>query len=362
MVTRFNFAFRNAFLLLLLRIHYESLKTIFSMDDTSRSSSRFHHDHYLYVFSFKPCRIVETVEEVICPKVIKVHSAQFKRVREDFCTYVCEYPNPTAASSAVVNLKETEVSSTSELLGCSLAGIHGVCSGVYPEVFTAIDFNCVTSPGSLVPVDFIQQILTIEDDRRRICDLVREKAVSLTCEPAKNDVVEQIIQKKIGKDFTVCKKPLTPRKKTSYNPYSRSRYDLCVQHKEKCFQAATGVLRAGVVGASEDPDGIFAMEENTCDGSVITSVMKFKMEGIKTDQTFAEMLCSLTDCGIDVLKNGKQISKAIIFGLSVDYRKAEVTVHKMTLNFTDNSFHLLRLKDKMTLSDSLNFVIAALSN
>ena len=53
-------------------------------------------------------------------------------------------------------------------------------------------------------------------------------------------------------------------------------------------------------------------EENTYDGSVITSVMEFKMEGIKIDQTFAEMLCSLTDCSIDVLKNGKQISKAVI--------------------------------------------------
>ena len=117
-------------------------------------------------------------------------------------------------------------------------------------------------------MDFIQQLLTIEHDPRGICELAREKAVSLTCEPSKNDVIEQIIQKRIGKDFTVTRKPLTQRKKMSYNPYSRSRYDLCIQHKEKSFQAATGLLRASVVGPSEDtPDGIVAMEEeNIYDG------------------------------------------------------------------------------------------------
>lgn len=318
--------------------------------DTSRS-----HSLFVCVF-FKPCRIVERVEEVICAPEIQVHSAKFKRVREDFCTYVCQHPNPTAASSAIVNVKETEVASTTELLEFS------VPCGIYPEVFTASDFNCVTRSGSLIPLDFIQQLLTIEHDPRRICDLAREKAVSLTCEPSKNNVVEQIIQKRIEKDFIVSRKPLTQRRKMSYNPYSRSRHDLCIQHKEKCFQPATGLLRAGVVGPSEDtPDGIVAIEEeNVRDGSVTTSVMEFKMEGIKTDQTFAEMLCSLTDCSIDVLKNGKQISKAVIFGLSIDYSEAQVTIHKMTLNFVDNSFHLIRLKDKMSLSDSLNFVIAAL--
>ena len=333
------------------------------MDDTSgsRSTGRFHHNHYLYVFSFKPCRIIESVEEVMCPKVIQVHSAQFRRIREDFCTYVCQHSNPTAASSAIINIKETEVASTSELLGFSASDEHGI----YPaEVFTASDFNCVTGAGSLIPLDFIQQLLTIEHDPRRICHLAKEKAVSLTCEPSKNDIIEQIIQKRIEKDFIVTRKPLTQRKKMSYNPYSRSRYDLTIQHKEKNFQAATGLLTVGVVGPSEaTPDSIFAMEEeNVCDGSVITSVMEFKMDGIKIDQTYAEMLCSLTDCSIDVLKNGKQISKAMIFGLSIDYSKAEVTVHKMTLNFIDNSFQMIRLKDKMTLSDSLNFVIAVLSN
>ena len=94
---------------------------------------------------------------------------------------------------------------------------------IYPEVFTASNFNCVTSPGSLIPLDFIQQLLTIEHDPRRICELAREKG------------------------------------------------------------------------------------KNTCDGSVITSVMEFKMEGIKTDQTFAEMLCSLTNCSIYVLKMANRL-------------------------------------------------------
>ena len=80
------------------------------MDDTSesRSTSRFHHNHHLYVFSFKLCHIIQSLE------VSYDHSTQFRRVREDFCTYVCQHPIPTAASNAI-NIQETEVASTLEL-------------------------------------------------------------------------------------------------------------------------------------------------------------------------------------------------------------------------------------------------------
>jgi len=62
------------------------------------------------------------------------------------------------------------------------------------------------------------------------------------------------------------------------------------------------------------------------------------MEGVKLDQTFAEILCMVNDCCNDVLRSGKQINKAIIFGISINYSVAKVTVYKMILDFTEDSF------------------------
>ena len=105
---------------------------------------------------------------------------------------------------------------------------------------------------------------------------------------------------------------------------------------------------------------LVAVQEDN--GNIVTSVLEFKLDGIKLDQSIAEMLCTVTNCSVDVLRSSKQISKAIIFGLSVDYNTAKTTVHKMILNFIENRFQLFRLKDEMTISGGLNFVIAALSN
>ena len=54
-------------------------------------------------------------------------------------------------------------------------------------------------------------------------------------EPGKNDLMEQVLCNKLSDDFIVTRKPLTSRKGMSASPYSRSRPDITVQHKEKCF-------------------------------------------------------------------------------------------------------------------------------
>ena len=134
------------------------------------------------------------------------HNSAFKKVCEDVCTYVCDHPKPTAASNAVINIKENEVSSAFELLE------RPVC-GIFPEAFSAVDFTCVTNSASLVPLSAIEQILDEDiDDPRKIFDMARQRALSLTCEPSKNDVIEQIIQRKIGSDFNVSKR--VPKKKS----------------------------------------------------------------------------------------------------------------------------------------------------
>ena len=62
------------------------------------------HEHFFYVFSFRPRRLLEFVQDFICPEEIQLNNATFKRVCEgDGCTYVCEHPNPVPAHKAVVN-------------------------------------------------------------------------------------------------------------------------------------------------------------------------------------------------------------------------------------------------------------------
>ena len=55
-------------------------------------------------------------------------------------------------------------------------------------------------------------------------------------EHAKNDLIEQVLHNKLSKDFVVMHKPLTKRRGMSASPYSRSRPDITVQHKEKRFR------------------------------------------------------------------------------------------------------------------------------
>lgn len=94
----------------------------------------------------------------------------------------------------------------------------------------------------------------------------------------------------------------------------------------KNFEA--GLLTASIVGPLDDQVGAVAMED-VWDGDILTSAIEFKKKGVKLEQTLAKMLCMLTNWSIDVLRNGKQINKATINGLSIDYGAARATLHKI---------------------------------
>lgn len=86
----------------------------------------------------------------------------------------------------------------------------------------------------------------------------------------------------------MTRKPISSRKWMSFNPYSRSHYNQCIQHRQKCFQAGSVSI---VVGPSGDSA---VSTEDVWEGDVFTSVIEFKMSRIKVDQMLAEMLCTST--------------------------------------------------------------------
>ena len=52
---------------------------------------------------------------------------------------------------------------------------------------------------------------------------------------------------------------------------------------------------------------------------VVTSVIELKTGLFAVDQTMAQMMCTLTEGCIEVLREGKLVDKALIYGLSVNY-------------------------------------------
>lgn len=86
----------------------------------------FSHEHFSYVFSFRPCRLSEVVQEAVCPDEITLSNTTFsnttfKRVCDGrACTFVCEHPNPTPAHSAVVNTEIRRVSTLGDVTASSI--------------------------------------------------------------------------------------------------------------------------------------------------------------------------------------------------------------------------------------------------
>lgn len=154
----------------------------------------------------------------------------------------------------------------------------------------------------------------------------------------KNSIMKQIIRKKLGDSFTVTNKIIN-RRQGNFSPYSRSHHDLCIYHNTHYFK--DGIITVGLVSPSA-----FMSEESEVEGEVTTSVTEFKTGGFVRDQALAEMMCTLTDCNIEVLKDGKQIKKALAYGLSVDYSTAEAVVYKMVMNFANPAFNIYVLKMK----------------
>ena len=81
-----------------------------------------------------------------------------------------------------------------------------------------------------------------------------------------------------------------------------------MQHKEKCFRSGTVTL-----AAVSSPQPVFTVHEDD-EGHSYTAVMEFKTESFAKDQTLANMLCSGADGSVEILRHGKQISMAIIYG------------------------------------------------
>lgn len=295
------------------------------------------------------CLVVDSVGLL---KLYKTHSAQilsgryFANIQSDNvsnCTFVCEHDNPTPAHKAIVTTKEKKVSVVQEIF-------KGVAT--VTNVFDNTDFTCVTS-GMVVPLDAFLKVAGKENDPTKIIKIAQEMAVSVDGEPSKNSIMKQIIERKLGDAFTITNKILAKRQ-GDFSPYSRSRHGLCIQHKTHHFKE--GAITASIVTSSE------ACLEEVVEGDVITSVMEFKTGYFVRDQTLAEMMCTLTDCSIEVLRDGKQIKKAVAYGLSVDYNMAKVVVYKMVMNFADPSFKIYVLENEMTLHDALNVLISVLAS
>jgi len=92
-------------------------------------------------------------------------------------------------------------------------------------------------------------------------------------------------------------------------------------------------------------------------GDVITGVVEFKKSQFALDQTYAEMLCTLTDCCVEHLKNGKQVKNAIVYGLAVNYHERSAQVLKVTLDFVNKCSIVKRLKDNVMIYDGLNVLL-----
>ena len=143
--------------------------------------------------------------------------------------------------------------------------------------------------------------------------------MELDKEVGRNDITKQVIELKLGDDFIVSKKPMTKRKAQSFSPYSRSFQDLCIQHCVNSFQG--NVVVAGLIITGETSEAtimdVHTRSPTLEDGTIITGVIELKLETVEVDQTLAEMLCTLTDCGVEELKKGRQLEKAMVYG-SID--------------------------------------------
>ena len=306
-------------------------------------TENFSHQHYFYVFSGRPRRMLQEVDDPLCPDKVKLSGRYFASLyNQSHCTYVCEHENPIAANKAVIMSKEKEISIPEELF-------EGIT--VTSNFFVSTDFTCVTS-GMLVPLDILSKIACKESDAKKVVEAAQELAVSVDGEVSKNSIMKQIIAKKIGDNFTVTNKIITKRT-GNFSPYSRSRHDLCIYHNTHFFK--NGVITTGLVSPS------VILSEEVIEGEVTTSIMEFKTGGFVRDQALAEMMCTLTDCSIEALKEGKQINKALAYGLSINYATAKAVVYKMVMNFINKSFNIYVLKDEMTLHSALNMLISALN-
>lgn len=299
------------------------------------------------MFSNRPRKLVNDVDDPNCSSKVQLKKREFKRVYQAaFCTYVCQHNDIIAASKATFELKPKMTVDESELFeDCTISKVY----------FEEKDFTCVASSGWLVPLEAVIDAAATEVDPTKFCEVVKQMAVSVSEEVSKNEIVRQIVSRKISDDFLVTKKPITNRGSDHFSPYCRSHRDMCIQHKIKHFR--DGIAQTAVItGASVS--SVKTAEE----GQVVTSVTELKVGSFAVDQTIAQMMCTLTESCVEVLRDGKQISKGVVYGLSVNYTSMKAIVYNMVMNFADSTFKVVCLQDSVPLERGLNLVISFLDS
>ena len=291
----------------------------------------FCHEHFSYVFSFRPCRLSEVVQEGVCPNEITLNNTTFSNstftrvCMGKECTFVCVHPHSTPAHSAVVNTEIRYVSTLGDVTASS--------------IFDTKDFEWPSS--GLIAVPF-SSLMCVVNDPGAVKSMTRQMMVTLKGESSKTEIIKQVIKLRLGDEFTVTHKPVVERKGQSFSPYSKSRHDLCIQHKVnnfKCsgFKTSSSGTSSGTVVAGVFSSSILSVTESRRnDGDLITSVIEVKSNEYSRDQLLAEMLCTITDCSVDLLQRGKQINEATIYGVALNYATVMCKVSRMTINFERN--------------------------
>ena len=73
------------------------------------------------------------------------------------------------------------------------------------------------------------------------------------------------------------------------------------------------------------------------------------------------MMCTVSDCSVEASKKGKQINKAMIYELSINYKSGTSIMYNMCMDFIKNSFNIVKMPTELPLRDSLNFLMSVLS-
>ena len=127
-----------------------------------------------------------------------------------------------------------------------------------------------------------------------------------------------------------------------------------MQHNEKFYNC--GVVASAIVGSA-----IHTSESERIEGDTYTAVFEFKTGHFAIDQTVANMICVAADGSMEVLKNGQQISLAIVYGVAVNYSSATSKLLKLCLDFNNNCYEVLELQEEVTLEEGINFIVTVLS-
>ena len=141
----------------------------------------------------------------------------------------------------------------------------------------------------VVPLVLLDEVLNEDLPRSELKELVHSMAIPIDREVGRNDIIQHILEAK-GPKFVVSRKSMTKRKGQTFNTYSRSRQDLCIQHVENAFKSDT--VMSGVITSSDATLVEGTMEVSTSptiEGDVITS----KRVTFETDQVLAKMLWTL---------------------------------------------------------------------